>query len=114
MFLQDRKDIHVCGEAATGFEAIEKAKILRPDLVLLDLAMPQMNGAEAASVLKKALPNVPIIVFTMFSENIGRSLTSALGVDMVLSKPDGMRALVKAIDDLLGPNQSPNEIHVVE
>jgi DNA-binding NarL/FixJ family response regulator len=105
MFLQSRRNIEVCGEAANGFEAVEKAKTLRPDLVLLDLAMPEMNGAEAASVLKKMMPNVPIIVFTMYSENIGRSLTSAIGVDMVLSKPDGMRALAEAIDGLLSPNQ---------
>jgi DNA-binding NarL/FixJ family response regulator len=104
MFLQSRKNIRVCGEAANGLEAVEKAKILRPDLVLLDLAMPEMNGVEAASVLKKMMPNVRIIVFTMFSENIGRSLTSAIGVDMVISKPDGMRALVEAIDGLLRPN----------
>ena len=69
--------------------------------MLLDLAMPEMNGAEAASVLKKSMPHVPIIVFTMFSENIGRSLTSAVGVDLVLSKPDGMKALVEAIESLL-------------
>jgi DNA-binding NarL/FixJ family response regulator len=111
MFLQDRKDIKVCAEAANGFEAVEKAKLLRPDLVLLDLAMPKMNGAEAASVLKKALPNERIIVFTMFGENIGRAMTNALGVDLVLSKPDGMRALVEALDKLLcpeGPAASAN------
>jgi DNA-binding NarL/FixJ family response regulator len=105
VFLENQKDIMVCGEAANGFEAIEKAKMLRPDLVLLDLAMPVMNGAEAASVLKKAMPNVSIIVFTMFSEDIGRSLTSAVGVDLVLSKPDGMRALMDAIEVLLNPGQ---------
>ena len=108
MFLEIRKDIEVCGEAADGFDAVQKAKMLRPDLVLLDLAMPVMNGAEAASVLKKMMPKVPIIVFTMFSENIGRSLTSAVGVDMVISKPDGMRALVAAIDSLLSPSQAPS------
>jgi DNA-binding NarL/FixJ family response regulator len=111
MFLQDRKGIKVCGEAANGFEAVEKAKTLRPDLVLLDLAMPEMNGAEAASVLKKMMPDMPIIVFTMFSDNIGRSLASAIGVDMVLSKPDGMRALAEAIESLLGPFQPPSEVN---
>jgi len=105
MFLQDRNGIEVCGEAANGFEAVEQAKKLQPDLILLDLAMPEMNGAEAASVLKKIIPKVPIIIFTMYSENIGRSLTSAIGVDMVLSKPDGMKALLEAIDGLLSPNQ---------
>ncbi len=108
-FLETRDDLMVCGEAANGFEAVEKAKLLRPDLVLLDLAMPEMNGAEAASVLKKSMPHVPIIVFTMFSENIGRSLTSAVGVDLVLSKPDGMKALVEAIESLLRRDQPPVE-----
>lgn len=103
MVLQSRTDFNVCGEAANGFEAIEKAKALSPDLVLLDLAMPEMNGAEAASVLKKMMPKMPIILFTMYSENIGRSLTSAIGVDMVLSKPDGMLALMDAVETLLSP-----------
>jgi DNA-binding NarL/FixJ family response regulator len=100
MFLQTQRDVKVCGEASNGFEAVEQARKLQPDLILLDLAMPEMNGAEAASVLKKMMPKVRIIVFTMFSENIGRSLTSAIGVDMVLSKPDGMMALMEAIQTL--------------
>jgi DNA-binding NarL/FixJ family response regulator len=100
LFLQVQQNLNVCGEAANGFEAIEQAKKLQPDLILLDLAMPEMNGAEAASVLKKMMPHVPIIVFTMYSENIGRSLTSAIGVDMVLSKPDGMMALMQAVQTL--------------
>ena len=45
-----RTNVFVCGEAANGLEALERAKILEPDLVLLDLAMPEMNGGEAASV----------------------------------------------------------------
>jgi DNA-binding NarL/FixJ family response regulator len=68
--------------------------------------MPEMNGAVAASVLKKLMPNVKIIVFTMFSEDIGKYMTSAIGVDMVLSKPDGMRPLVEAIDSLLNPSSA--------
>ena len=100
LFLQAQRNLNVCGEAANGFEAVEQAKKLQPDLILLDLAMPEMNGAEAASVLKKLMPKVRIIVFTMYSENIGRSLTSAIGVDMVLSKPDGMMALMQAVQTL--------------
>jgi DNA-binding NarL/FixJ family response regulator len=105
MFLETRKNIEVCGEAANGTEAIEKAKLLNPDLILLDLAMPEMNGAEVASILKNTMPDVKIIMFSMYSENIGRSLTSTIGVDMVLSKPDGMISLMKAVDDLLNPGQ---------
>ena len=103
-FLQDRRGVKVCGEAANGLEAVEKARLLRPDLVLLDLAMPEMNGVEAASVLKKMMPSLFIIVFTMYSEDIGRSLTAAAGVDLVLSKPDGMKALADAVEALVDRN----------
>jgi DNA-binding NarL/FixJ family response regulator len=101
--LAARTDLAVCGEAVNGLEAVEKARTLKPDLVLLDFAMPKMNGAEAASVLKMTAPHVRIILFTMYSENIGSYLTSAIGIDAVLSKPDGMTALVKAVDTALNP-----------
>jgi DNA-binding NarL/FixJ family response regulator len=101
--LAGRTDIAVCGEASNGLEAIEKAKTLKPDLILLDLAMPEMNGAETASVLKMAAPEVRIILFTMYSENVGSYLTFALGIDAVLSKPDGMTALLNAVEAAIAP-----------
>ena len=107
--LAGRTDVVVCGEAVNGLEAVEKANILKPDLVLLDFAMPEMNGAEAASVLKMKLPEARIILFTMYSENIGSYLTSAIGIDAVLSKPDGMSALVGAVDAALTPISGPEE-----
>jgi DNA-binding NarL/FixJ family response regulator len=101
--LAGRTDIVVCGEASNGLEAVEKARTLKPDLVLLDLAMPEMNGAETASVLKMTVPGVRIIIFTMYSEKVGNYLTSALGIDAVLSKPDGMTALLNAVEAALTP-----------
>jgi DNA-binding NarL/FixJ family response regulator len=101
-FLQQRTNVDICGEAANGLEAIEKAKSLKPDLILLDLAMPELNGAEAASILKNTMPDVPIILFTMYSEDIGHTLASAVGIDMVLCKPDGMGQLVDSVKSLLG------------
>jgi DNA-binding NarL/FixJ family response regulator len=99
-FLEQRDDLTVCGEASNGREAVEKTLELKPDLVLLDLSMPELNGAEAASIIKQACPHIRIIMFTMFSEHVGKSLTSAIGIDAVLSKPDGMKELVKAIEDV--------------
>ena len=101
--LAGRTDIVVCGEASNGLEAVEKARTLKPDLILLDLAMPEMNGAETASVLKMTVPEVRIILFTMYSENVGSYLTSALGIDAVLSKPDGMTALLNAVEAAIAP-----------
>jgi DNA-binding NarL/FixJ family response regulator len=100
-FLETRSNLTICGEAANGREAVERTLALKPDLVLLDLSMPELNGAEAASVIKESFPGVRVILFTMFSEEIGTSLTAAIGIDAVLSKPDGMTVLVKTIEDLI-------------
>jgi DNA-binding NarL/FixJ family response regulator len=99
-FLRDHEDIEICGEAVDGLEALEKAQRLKPDLVLLDLVMPEINGAEVASILKNKMPNLRIILFTMYSERIGKFLSSAIGVDAVLSKPDGMTNIVDSINSL--------------
>jgi len=100
-FFEERGDVQVCGEAANGLEALEKAKELRPDLVLLDLVMPEMNGAEAATALKKLMPNMPIILFTMYCSNIRGSRNQMIDADLVISKSDGMAALESAVDILL-------------
>jgi DNA-binding NarL/FixJ family response regulator len=101
MFLEKVEEIEICGEAVDGLDAVEKAVQLVPDLVLLDLAMPQMNGAEVASILKKKMPGMRIILFTMYNENVGKSLTSAVGVDIVLSKPDGLSQVLRSVKSLL-------------
>jgi DNA-binding NarL/FixJ family response regulator len=99
-FLRDHEDIEICGEAVDGLEALEKAQRLKPDLLLLDLVMPEINGAEVASILKNKMPDIRIILFTMYSERIGKFLSSAIGVDAVLSKPDGMTNIVDSINSL--------------
>jgi DNA-binding NarL/FixJ family response regulator len=100
-YLSTRGDVVVCGEAVNGREAVQRAMALKPDLVLLDLAMPELNGAEVASVLKSAMPDTRIILFTMYRENVGKYLSSAVGIDLVLSKPDGVSKLAAAIDTAL-------------
>src|ERR1700680_2328714 len=59
-------DFEVCGEAENGKEAIAKARQLHPDLIVLDLSMPVMNGLDAARELKQLMPAVPIIMFTSY------------------------------------------------
>ena len=103
-FLQDQVGIEICGEAGNGVEVLEKTRQLKPDLVLLDLSMPSLNGAEVALVLKNTKPHVRIIMFTMYSSKISASLTSALGVDAVLSKPDDMGHLVESINAVFEPH----------
>jgi DNA-binding NarL/FixJ family response regulator len=99
-FLRDHQEIEICGEAVDGLDTIEKAQRLKPDLILLDLVMPEINGAVVASILKQKMPNVRIILFTMYSENVSKAFSSAVGIDAVLSKPDGMTHVVESINSL--------------
>ncbi len=66
--LEGQPDIEVVGEAAGGEEAIEKALQLRPELVLMDIAMPGMNGIEATRRVKKELPDVSVLVLSMHDD----------------------------------------------
>ncbi len=56
----------ICGEAGDGTQAVDQAPTLRPDLIVLDLSMPSLNGLQAAPLLRRALPDVPIILFTIY------------------------------------------------
>jgi CheY-like chemotaxis protein len=101
-FLESREGFEVCAEAVDGVDAIEKAKELHPDLIILDLAMPRMNGAAAASVLKRRMPRTPIILFTIYDGVMGKALASAVNVDLVLAKPNGLNDMVTYVEELLG------------
>jgi DNA-binding NarL/FixJ family response regulator len=91
----------VCGEADTGVAAIAKATELKPDLIVLDLAMPLMNGAEAAHILKDTMPDVRLVLFTMYNEIFTTSLAATIGIDGVCSKTDGMNKLIRCMQSLL-------------
>ena len=86
--LRTNPDFEVCGEAVNGVEAVAKAKELQPDLVILDLGMPVMNGLEAARALKNILPVVPIILFTLHGSMISDEQAARSGVDLVVAKSD--------------------------
>src|SRR5215470_6932802 len=81
LFLETQLDFEVCGEAVDGVDAIEKAKQLKPDLIVLDLAMPEMNGIEAASVIKGMMPRVPIVLFALYGETASNMPVSGVGID---------------------------------
>jgi DNA-binding NarL/FixJ family response regulator len=93
----------VCGEASNGREGIEKAQQLKPDLIVLDLAMPVMNGLDAARVLTRLLPGVPLVMFTNFETSHLKREASSAGITAIVSKDGPIRALVSSIQELLEP-----------
>ena len=97
-FLAMEMDV-ICEEAADGCEAIEHANQSKPDLIILDFAMPKMNGAEAAQALKHSMPEVPIVLYTLFEIPI--KMVQDSGFDAVVSKPAGMDKLAECVRKLL-------------
>jgi DNA-binding NarL/FixJ family response regulator len=98
--LERYSEFFVCGEADSGVEAIEKATRLNPDLILLDLVMPGMNGMETACILKRLTPHVHIVAFSMYSEWLGQSPLSANGIDAVVDKFAGVGKVVECLRTL--------------
>jgi DNA-binding NarL/FixJ family response regulator len=105
-FLEAELGFHVCGEAIDGFDAIEKAKDPKPDLIVLDLSMPRMNSIQAAPRLKKILPGTPIILFTMHEGLMKKLDVREMGVDAIVAKDRGMSSLGERVRSLLQARES--------
>ncbi len=94
-------DFEVCGEAENGREAIEKAQLLRPNLIVTDLSMPVMNGLEETRVIKKLMPSVPVIIFTAHNDPFVEKEARAAGVSAVVSKSEAVSVLITKARGLL-------------
>jgi CheY-like chemotaxis protein len=87
-FLFDVPGFEVCGEAVDGADAIKKAQDLCPDLIVLDLSMPEMNGLETARELADLMPKIPLIMFTNHMGEIVEEECRKVGVRAVMSKSE--------------------------
>jgi DNA-binding NarL/FixJ family response regulator len=88
----------VCTEAEDGVQAVNRAKQFKPDLVILDLAMPELNGFSAAGQISKALPGVPILMLTLYASPLVEKEAEKVGVQRVISKSTA-HMLVPAIEE---------------
>ena len=79
MLLEDETELKVIGEASDGLEAIEKVKMLMPNVVILDLTMPRMTGIEAAKIISEQYPEVKILIFSMHNNREYRSEERRVG-----------------------------------
>ena len=97
MLLEDETEIKVIGEASDGLDAIEKVKNLMPNVVILDLTMPKMNGIEASRIISEEYPDVKILIFSMHNnrEYIVSSVEN--GANGYLLKDTGKEELMRAI-----------------
>jgi len=98
--LEARLELQVVGEAANGKEAVEKATDLKPDIALMDISMPELNGIEATRQIVKSVPGTEVLILTMDeSEKTMREVLEA-GARAYILKSDPPTDLFAAIDDI--------------
>lgn len=96
-FLESQPGFKVCGEAVDGIDALEKATHLHPDLIILDIALPRMNGLQTARELRARSYRVPIILFTWYADAVQPEDLQQAGINAVISKtnPAALQSHVK-------------------
>jgi DNA-binding NarL/FixJ family response regulator len=100
--LQDRSGWSVCAEASNGQEAVEKALRFHPDVIIMDITMPVLNGLDAAREISKAHPQIPVILFSLhISDDLFPHL-QADGIRGAVAKGDAARDLAQAVEVVLG------------
>jgi NarL family two-component system response regulator LiaR len=97
MFLDTDPSIQIVGEAESGQDAVRKAKALQPDVILMDLVMPDGAGIEAIAEIKRSIPNAKIIVLTTFGDESRAKAAMEAGADGYLLKDADGEALLQAI-----------------
>lgn len=95
--LEDQPDLKVVGEAINGRIAVEKALVLKPDIIIMDIAMPLMNGIEAAKRIRKHLPKTKILILSMYSHEHYIHELLETGISGYLLKDSSGRDIIKAI-----------------
>jgi CheY-like chemotaxis protein len=98
-FLSD--GFETCIEAENGKEAIDVAKQSKPDLIILDLSMPVMNGLQSAPELRKISPQAPIILFTLYGRNLAQTEASKAGINLVVEKSAPLSTLIEKAHELM-------------
>ena len=88
--IETSSGLSVCGEAENGLEALQKARARCCDVVLLDLAMPGLNGIETAKILRLEVPHIKLVGFSMLANQFREELLASNIFDAVLSKTDGL------------------------
>ncbi|MGC8787364.1 MAG: response regulator [Anaerolineae bacterium] len=96
-FLSKHEDLKVVGAVSEGRLAVEASTALQPDIVLVDLAMPDMSGMEVISLLRQAMPNVGIIALTFLEEEKYHDAVLSIGADAFVAKEDLTLKLVPTI-----------------
>jgi CheY-like chemotaxis protein len=102
-------DYHICGEAGDGIEAIEKARQLRPEVVLMDINMPRMDGLEATRIIRSEVPESNVIIVTQNDATVAREQARSANAKGFVTKSDLARDLLPTIEKCRSAKQEARE-----
>ncbi|MFZ1008727.1 MAG: response regulator transcription factor, partial [Candidatus Sulfotelmatobacter sp.] len=100
--LRTRPELHVVAEAGDGLEAVQKAQELQPDLILLDIGLPSLNGLEAMSRIRQIVPGAKILFLTQNSDKDIVRIALRTGAQGYILKSDAQSELLPAVERILG------------
>jgi two-component system invasion response regulator UvrY len=99
--LESRTDIQICGEAINGEEAVSKAQLLKPDLLILDISLPDSSGLEVATTIRGFLPQLPILLLSAYGGEQVSEEVKRRGFQGFISKSDAATTLLGSIDAIV-------------
>ncbi|MBI3894620.1 MAG: response regulator transcription factor [Acidobacteria bacterium] len=107
-FLEQRPEWEVVGEATNGYEAVQKAAQLHPELAILDISMPELNGLDAARQIRSTLPKTEMIALTMYDSPEMKREAFQIGIRSYILKARLVRDLAPAVEEAARQNNNGN------